>query len=227
MNKTSFVKDPASGRIKPDITKIHLIPVPPVRQATDYTCGVACVCSILRYAGYEFDVRQDELSEVLQAYPENGTSYHNIVKYLEEVSFSDTDPVNAEDTDGQPPVKTEVVHRGEKVFEVETKTGCSTDYLKNEIAAGNPCIICIQAWDYLDDYSEEYDSGHYVIACGYDEENMYFMDPSTLGTYAYIPVDEFMDRWHDMDGEGEKVDNFVMSIRVKGNYEPDAFYKIR
>lgn len=31
---------------------------------------------------------------------------------------------------------------------------------------------------------------------GYDLERFYFMDPSTLANYTYIPVQEFEDRWH-------------------------------
>ncbi len=42
---------------------------------------------------------------------------------------------------------------------------------------------------------------HYAVAIGYDEKHIYFMDPSTLGHYTFIPIAEFLDRWHDMDGQ--------------------------
>ena len=39
-----------------------------------------------------------------------------------------------------------------------------------------------------------------MVLIGYDDENLYFMDPSTGRHYAYIPRGEFVDRWHDVEG---------------------------
>ena len=45
----------------------------------------------------------------------------------------------------------------------------------------------------------DWEDGHYVVAIGYDNKNIYLMDPSTLGNYTFIPIPEFLDRWHDQD----------------------------
>ncbi|MGN0996058.1 MAG: hypothetical protein ACI4PG_04045, partial [Candidatus Ventricola sp.] len=37
----------------------RLVEVPLYRQSHNFTCGVACVASVLRYAGYDFDTRED------------------------------------------------------------------------------------------------------------------------------------------------------------------------
>ena len=63
---------------KPD----KLIPVPLMRQGRDYTCGVACVQALLRYAGYAFDVREDILLAPLGTTPEDGTPLSGIVDFL-------------------------------------------------------------------------------------------------------------------------------------------------
>jgi hypothetical protein len=54
--------------------------------------------------------------------------------------------------------------------------------------------VAIQAWvDNNDgkfpiDWKNLWDDGHYCVAVGYDEERIFFMDPSTLGHYTYIPI---------------------------------------
>lgn len=83
------------------------------------------------------------------------------------------------------------------------------DSLKTQIDAGHPVMIALQAWSEPEDgiykWTEEWDSGHYVVTIGYDDKNVYFMDPSTLGNYAYVPIPEFLERWHDIDHRGDKV----------------------
>ena len=205
-----YKRDYEAGRLRlPEGKDIHLIPLPLVRQATNYTCGVGCCCSILRYAGYELDIRQDELEKMLGANYNIGTSYQEIVKLLESVEIEDN---------------------GEHYRPFSCEVGQNRDiaFLERTILEGKPSIICIQAWDYLDDYTEAWDSGHYVIANGFDEENIYFMDPSLLGTYGYIPKDELDKRWHDVDGTEEFVVNhFAITVTVKRDYDSAAFYKIR
>jgi len=56
------------------------------------------------------------------------------------------------------------------------------------------------------DWSQDWEDGHYVVGIGYDSNNIYFMDPATMGNYTYIPVDEFLARWHDKDQRGKKTE---------------------
>lgn len=149
----------------------NLIRIPLTRQVADYTCGVAALQSILYYYGQEF--QEGDLVEKLGATPEEGTKYPRMVEFAQSLNFR-----------------------------VEVRTGMTLDELKRLIDEKKPVILLIQAWpDSTVDYAQDWDDGHYAIAIGYDRQNVYFMDPSTLGHYTFIPVREFLDRWHDTDSQ--------------------------
>jgi predicted double-glycine peptidase len=149
----------------------NLIRIPLTRQAADYTCGAAALQSILYYYGQEF--QEDDLVEKLGPTPERGTKYPRLVEFAQSLNFR-----------------------------VEVRTGMTLDELKRLMDEKKPVILLIQAWpDSTVDYAQDWDDGHYAIAIGYDQQNVYFMDPSTLGHYTFIPVREFLDRWHDQDGQ--------------------------
>jgi predicted double-glycine peptidase len=147
-----------------------LIRLPLTRQATDYTCGVAVVQSVLYYNGIEY--RQDILEKELGATPDDGTSH------IEMRSFLVNQGIGAE-------------------FEENLTLEKLIEYLRSD----KPVICLIQAWNGQEDYdySNSWEDGHYVVAVGFDDKAIYFMDPSTLGNYTYIPFDEFQTRWHDGD----------------------------
>lgn len=171
----------------------NLIRLPLMRQATDYTCGVAALQSILAYYGEEY--REEELSKKLKANPHDGTAYSEIASFSRKLGFN-----------------------------VEINKKMSIAELKAAIDKQLPVLCCMQAWGDgpgTNNYRDEWDDGHYVVAAGYDQENIYFMDPSTLGHYAYIPEKEFLERWHDTDGK-ERLANFGMIIsKGKSGYAPD------
>lgn len=76
--------------------------VPLVRQAHNFTCGVACTMSVLRYLGYDFDTREDVLLKSLNSDPESGTKNNLIIKFLNNVEYKAKDngdfyhPISAE-----------------------------------------------------------------------------------------------------------------------------------
>jgi predicted double-glycine peptidase len=110
--------------------------------------------------------------------------------------------------------------------------------LKKFIDQGKPIIVIIQAWpdNYPVDWSNDWKDGHFVVAVGYDDYYVYFMDPSTLGNYTYIPQDEFLERWHDGDPplinrnpRNRKVFNqaaIVIDGKGKG-YNPNKFKPLK
>jgi len=68
---------------------------------------------------------------------------------------------------------------------------------------------------------------HYVVAVGYDQDNIYFMDPATIGNYTYFPIPEFLERWHDQDRPRQKLYNFGMVIDGKPPaYDPDEIKRM-
>ena len=175
----------------------RLLEVPLYRQSHNFTCGVACVASVLRYAGYDFDTREDRLLWALGATPENGTSYLKITEYL-----------NAVRMDGSPdtPVFATDIVCTEYASDEDGLASASRllSQFRAELDEGTPVICVIQAWRDDGDYTAgTEDDGHYVVLIGYskDTENdayiYYFMDPSTSGSYTYLTEEEFILRWHD------------------------------
>jgi predicted double-glycine peptidase len=87
--------------------------------------------------------------------------------------------------------------------------------------------VVIQAWAIpTKDYESSWDSGHYAVAIGYDEANIYLMDPSTLGNYTYIPRDEFAKRWHDQDMD-IKLRQAGIVIKGEKRYDVDDIKRLR
>ncbi len=87
--------------------------------------------------------------------------------------------------------------------------------LRESLDRGHPVLIALQAWaeDTIDtsiDYTTRWEDGHYVVAIGYDEARVFFMDPSTLGHYTYLPNEALLARWHDyynpVEGSAERID---------------------
>lgn len=167
-----LVKSENTNALEP-ITFDHFIQVPLCHQETPYSCGVACVQSIL--AGYGIIYTQDVLVERLGQKPIYGTDYKNIITFMDMLGFHTS-------------------------FHI----GINVDLLKELICNGITPILILQAWKDIEiDYTYDWKDAHYVIACGYDETRILFMDPWTLGYYTFIPIDMLLKRWHDFDSSGK------------------------
>ena len=175
----------------------RLLEVPLYRQSHNFTCGVACVASVLRYAGYDFDTREDRLLWELAATPENGTNYMTIAGYL--------NSVRVEGYPDTPVFSTEIVCTAYTPDEQAlTPSNLLLKQLRAALDDGAPVICVIQAWKDDGDYTTgAEDDGHYVVLVGYKKDVQrdtyiyYFMDPSTSGSYTYLTEEEFILRWHD------------------------------
>lgn len=150
----------------------HFIKVPLCFQETVYTCGVACVQSIL--AGCGLIYRQDVLIEMLKQKPIFGTDYQNIINFMQMLGFQAS------------------LHFDMTIDMVK-------DYIKSGIT---PILMIQAWKDDDIDYLYDWRDNHYTIACGYDDNRILFMDPYTLGSYTYIPNTELMKRWHLVDQSG-------------------------
>ena len=83
-----------------------------------------------------------------------------------------------------------------------------TNYeLKAHLDMGRPVIITVQAWASTPSELAG-DSGHYVIAIDYDEDNVYFEDPALDDCRGFIPWVELDSRWHDKDKNGKPFKRF-------------------
>ncbi|MBA2544958.1 MAG: C39 family peptidase [Deltaproteobacteria bacterium] len=172
----------------------HFLRTPLVRQATEYTCGVASLLSVLGYYGVP-DINEGDLATKLGSDPDGGTNYREIVEYARSVGLT-----------------------------VTTKTNMTIAELTARIDQKHPVMLALQAW--VDDpatvdWTETFENGHYVVATGYDAENIYFMDPYMRGTYTFIPRAQLEQRWHDGDGEGPLEHFGILFSGRQPAYDPE------
>lgn len=86
------------------------------------------------------------------------------------------------------------------------------DYVEKKV----PVICAIQAWG-KPKYYERKESGHYVIAIGFDDKNIYFMDPYIQERGA-LEKGKFMERWEDTGKDGKVYKQLGIAIWKR---EPD------
>jgi len=146
--------------------------VPDVRQSTGYSCGAAALQAVL--ARWGISEREDRLIARLRSTPHNGTHPEEIVRVAREFGLR-----------------------------AELREGLGLEDLEAALARGSSVIVDLQAWREKEDrpWAETWDDGHYMVLLGLDGRNLYFEDPSLLGSQGYIPREEFVERWHDYEGD--------------------------
>lgn len=96
-------------------------------------------------------------------------------------------------------------------LEVSLSENLTIDNLKHSIEMRIPVIVVAQAWNGYEEngtwvkvtpdrWEDTWEDGHYMVVIGVDSRNVYFEDPSLLGTRGSIPIDEFLTRWHYCQG---------------------------
>jgi len=147
--------------------------VPDVRQSQSYSCGAASLQAVFNYWG--IDEREGTLIEELNTTEEAGTPPESLVR----------------------------VARAHGL-QAELRTNLTLVDLEQLNADRIPVIIACQAWRVPDEvnlsWDDIWDDGHYMVVIGLDKDNVYFEDPSMLGTRGVIPRQEFLSRWHDYEG---------------------------
>ncbi len=151
----------------------HYLPVPLVSQATDYSCGVAALLSVLYY-WQVYDDSESSLYPALQVSPKDGT----VPEKISEVAAAFG-------------------------LKSEMREGLEIPDLEDALSAGKTVIVEMQAWRTEGapelPWKDTWEEGHFAVVIGIDSKNIYFMDPVGHTGYAYLPRAEFMDRWHDYD----------------------------
>jgi len=175
----------------------NLIPVPVVKQVTDFSCGAAAALSLLQLWCWEryADIEETSLHGALQTTDAQGTEPEPIAAYLS----------------------------GPGHLRAEYRYGDVTlAQLQAAVDRGEPPIVDLQAWRDRDSpWRDTWDAGHYVVLVGYDAERLFVMDPSVLtpGGYAFFPAAELDERWHDLAGPHEvpveRMSIFVPSAGVR------------
>ncbi len=96
---------------------------------------------------------------------------------------------------------------------VKAQSNMSIDTLRHYIKKKVPVICAIQAWGSPYYYGRR-QSGHYVVAIGFDENNIYFMDPS-IENRGFLRNEVFNKRWKDMDKHDKLWDHLGIAIWKK------------
>ncbi|MCE5214312.1 MAG: C39 family peptidase [Methanobacterium sp.] len=146
-----------------------LLNVPDVRQPTNSSCGPTALQAVLDYYGTDKPV--DVLINMTNS-SENGTTPDNIAQAARDLGFN-----------------------------AEIKENMTPQDLQQNINQGTPTIIVCQAWrdgnTTNQSWKDDQDDGHYMVVIGIDDKNVYFEDPAILGSRGFIPLQEFLERWHD------------------------------
>lgn len=99
----------------------------------------------------------------------------------------------------------------------DLKYNMTIKQLCQDVNKGKPVILAVQAWGNPKLYAKTM-SGHYIVAIGYDEKNIYFEDPWLNCCRGFIPKNELAKRWHDMDYLG--VMHQKMGIVIENSRKP-------
>ena len=162
----------SDSRSFPQLPRTHL-PVPIIRQATHYSCGAASLLSVLYY-WRAYDGEESNLYHALETTPEQGTEPPKIVEVAKSYGL-----------------------------EAEMKENLTLTDLRKALEQGKTAILSIQAWRSEENaskpWNEIWDDGHYVVLVAMDKTHVFVMDPSTASAYAYVSLDEFLERWHDFE----------------------------
>lgn len=183
-------------RVEPAPGTKLLMTVPLYTQTTNYSCGAAAMVSLLAYYGFESD--EKVLMKELGSTEKDGTDHHKMAAHAEKLGI-----------------------RARVVPNLTLKD------LADSIAKDQPVIVEAQAW-YTPpppprtdppgttpppppppvgppNWPETWDQGHYMVVIGLDADHVFFVDPSLPSQRGYIPVKEFLDRWHDVDWANQKM----------------------
>lgn len=144
-----------------------ILNVPDTKQSNNYTSGAAALQAVLTY--YGTDTFLDTLVNMTNT-TENGTPPEGIAQAAQDFGFT-----------------------------ADLKENMTLKELQENINQGIPTIVLCQAWgdNTTGNWTNHTGDGHYLVVIGMDEENIYVEDPAILGSKGYIPIQEFLDRWHE------------------------------
>lgn len=165
--------------------------VPLFRQATGYSCGASSLQAVLCY-WKAFTGQESQLYPRLATTPKDGTAPEKLVEGAR--SFGLT---------------------------ARMQEGTTLADLRQALDRGETVILNLQAWredpSSAKPWKETWEEGHYVVLVGLDDHFLYAMDPSVAGSYAYLPRQEFVDRWHDYeDRTGTRREYHHLAIFIHG-----------
>jgi predicted double-glycine peptidase len=87
-------------------------------------------------------------------------------------------------------------------LETEWRDNLTIADLEASLRDGVPVIIDAQRMrEPNKTWEESWATGHYMVVIGVDDRSIYLEDPYLLGTRLVMDRDEFVQAWHDYEGE--------------------------
>ncbi|MFA5397690.1 MAG: C39 family peptidase [Methanogenium sp.] len=133
-------------------------------------------------AYYGYNVRESEIMKMAGTTEKDGTSIISIRKVLSKYNLTSTITDNMTIKD-----------------------------LIHNVDNGYPTMIAVQAYSETDTDYSGWDEGHWVLCIGYNNEEMFFEDPSDI-MRTTLSYEELNRRWHDIDTDGTKLEHFGITI---------------
>jgi predicted double-glycine peptidase len=103
-------------------------------------------------------------------------------------------------------------------LEADPQCPMSLGDLLARLEENKPVVLLLQAWGEEYDesprcsYREVWDDNHYLVAIGYDEEGVYFEDPSLQGIRGFLSYPELDERWHASGRNREQLHRFGVAV---------------
>ena len=173
------------------------VPLQSVRQTTKFSCGAAALRSVFQYYGVGPEEEQKFINMMDTNY-KDGTEPHRIVQTARDYGLC-----------------------------VKQRHNLTINKLKKILDQERPVICTVQAYGKKNRYEKDESSGHYCVAIGYDDENIFFEDPALKGSRGYLPYEEFDKRWHDKDASGTLFNHYGIIIWKDDGNDRKASYLTR
>jgi ABC-type bacteriocin/lantibiotic exporter with double-glycine peptidase domain len=92
--------------------------------------------------------------------------------------------------------------------------------LRLAVDEGFPTLLTLQAYRESNrPYRTLWDDGHWVVAIGYDQDRIFFEDPSSF-CRTWLADEELRQRWHDVD-RGRRIYGWGCTVCVNSRYRHD------
>ena len=178
------------------------VPVPDIAHLMDSSSGLSALLVVCRYFGVGPEDEQD---------------------YLRDLSL---------DTPWPDPGRLVDAAQGYGLH-VDPRCPMSDADLVAFLDAGKPVVVLLQAWGEEGDetpragYQDIWDDGHWLVAIGYDQDGVYFEDPSLQGIRGYLSFVELGERWHAWGRNQQRVCRFGAAVWKTPGEDPAYLTRAR
>ena len=151
-----------------------MLAVPHIRQRTDYSCGPACVASVLQFHGKR--ATESALIDAMGCTPELGTSPAQIARFLRAQRFS-----HKQQSRMTLSLLQAYLERGWPVIVAYQ----AWPHKPSQTDLG-------QSWDH----------GHYSVVVSVHDGRVCLVDPASKRPRRFLDADKFIASWRDIEASG-------------------------